>query len=100
MAVVLSMRWAGVTPEQYDAVRELVQWEEHWADGGVLHVAWFEEDALRVVDVWESQEDFECFARDRLEAGVAKAGIVGEPEVTFWPLHRRMVPPGVTGAAS
>ncbi|MEU6218185.1 hypothetical protein ABZ845_11805 [Streptomyces sp. NPDC047022] len=100
MAVVLSMRWDGVTPEQYEAVRDLVRWEEHWAEGSVLHVAWFEGGALRVVDVWDSQEHFEHFMRDRLEAGVAKAGITGAPEVAFWPLHRRMVAPGVTGAAS
>ncbi|MFK4148411.1 hypothetical protein [Streptomyces sp. NPDC004065] len=100
MAVVLSMRWAGVTPEQYDAVRDLVGWEENWADGGVLHVAWFEEGALRVVDVWESQEDFERFSRERLEAGVTKAGLTGTPEVAFHPLHRRMVHPGATGGAS
>ncbi|MEU8512886.1 hypothetical protein AB0C76_15030 [Kitasatospora sp. NPDC048722] len=28
MAVVMSMRWAGTTPEQYDTVRDEVRWEE------------------------------------------------------------------------
>ncbi|MDH6580463.1 hypothetical protein [Kitasatospora sp. MAP5-34] len=99
MAEVMSMRWAGVTPEQYDATREAVGWEERAPEGALMHVAWFEADALRVVDVWTSREDFERFFAERLAAAVKEAGITGEPETEFTPLHRRFVAPGVTGAA-
>lgn len=97
MAVVASLRWSGVTPEQYDTVRTTVRWEEHVPQGAVLHVAWFEGGALHVIDVWNTQADFERFFTDQLGSALADAGITGEPETSFSPLHRRFVSPGITG---
>lgn len=88
MAVVMQMKWAGVTPEQYDQVRDLVQWETVAPAGGKYHIAWFEGGGLRVVDVWDSPEQFQAFVDAQLMPGVMKAGIEGEPEVTFAPVHR------------
>lgn len=100
MAVVMTMLWAGVTPEQYDAVRDTVRWEQDTPAGAVLHVASFDGGALHVTDVWDSQADFERFFSDRLAAAVKQAGIEGEPQTSFTPLHRRFVAPGITGAGS
>jgi hypothetical protein len=100
MAVVMTMRWVGVTPEQYNQVRDTVRWEEETPVGAYMHVASFEGGALYVTDVWDSQADFERFFADRLAAAIKDAGIEGEPETGFRPLHRRFVAPGVTGAAS
>ena len=100
MAVVLSFKWAGTTPEQYEAVRDLVRWEEDTPDGAVLHVAWFEADGLHITDVWDAEDDFNRFMQERLAPAIEKVGIAGEPEVEFTSLHRRFVAPGVTGAAS
>ncbi|MFI8823831.1 hypothetical protein [Streptomyces sp. NPDC053431] len=100
MAVVLSLSWPGVTPEQYDAVRDDVNWEGRAPDGALLHVAWFDGDVLQVTDVWESQSDFERFFGERLAPAVEKAGISGRPDTRFLPMHRRFVAPGVSGAAS
>ncbi|MEZ0065731.1 hypothetical protein ABIA32_001731 [Streptacidiphilus sp. MAP12-20] len=99
MAVVMSMLWAGVTPAQYNAVRDRVRWEELAPAGGSIHVAWFEDGALHVTDVWESEAHFGRFLEEELTPGVQEAGIQGQPEVRFSPLHRRFVAPGVTGAA-
>ena len=100
MAVVLSFSWAGATPEQYDAVRDLVRWEEDAPDGAVLHVAWFDADGLRVTDVWNTEDDFNRFMQERLAPAIEKVGIEGEPQVGFTSLHRRFVAPGVSGASS
>ena len=100
MAVVMTMRWAGVTPEQYDAVRDAVRWEQDTPTGATLHVASFEGGAMHVTDVWDSEADFERFFADRLAAAIKQAGLEGEPETTFRPLHRRFIAPGVSGAAS
>ena len=99
MAVVLSMRWAGVTPEQYDTVRDAVDWENLPAAGGQMHVASFDGQGLRVTDVWDSQEAFETFFGERLAPAIQKAGLTGTPEIVFSPLHRRFVAPGVSGTA-
>lgn len=88
MAVVLNLRWAGVTPEQYDEVRDLVGWEETAPTGGRYHIAWFEDDGLHIVDVWDTPEQFQSFTDERLMAGVQKVGIETQPEVSFAPVHR------------
>jgi hypothetical protein len=92
VAVVMKMHWAGVTPEQYDQVREHVGWEEEPAEGGLFHVAWFADGGLNVVDVWESPERFGAFAESRLNAATAAAGIDTEPDVDFQPVHRAWNP--------
>ena len=95
MAVVMSMRWVGITPEEYEQARQSVGCEREPPEGGLHHVAWFEGGALRVVDVWDSEADFQRFADERLMPGLASAGILegkGEPEVTFAPLHRQWSP--------
>ncbi|WP_329281253.1 hypothetical protein [Streptomyces sp. NBC_01451] len=99
MAVVMSMSWAGVSPEQYDMVRDTVGWEEATPDGSEVHVAWFDTQGLHVIDVWESEEAFQTFFAGRLAPAIEKAGIGGAPETAFGPLHRRFIAPGVTGAA-
>jgi hypothetical protein len=99
MAAVLSLRWAGVTPEQYDAMLTEVRWEAQVPDGLVLHVAWFEAGALHVTDVWNAEADFQRFFAERLAPAVPKVGLAGQPEVEFAPAHRRFVAPGAAGAA-
>ncbi|MFI8535013.1 hypothetical protein ACIGMX_32800 [Streptomyces aquilus] len=99
MSVVMAMNWVGVTPEQYDVVRETVGWEESAPVGGEVHVAWFDAQGLHVIDVWESEQAFLTFFADRLAPAIEKAGISGAPETGFSPLYRRFIAPGVTGAA-
>jgi hypothetical protein len=99
MPTVMSMRWTGVTPEQYEAARKLVDWETNRPDGGMLHIAAFTGDGLRVVDLWESAEQFNQFVESRLMPGVKQIGIEGEPEVELYELHN-MWAPHFEGAAA
>jgi hypothetical protein len=87
MAIVMNMRWDGVTTEQYEAAREQVGWEQRPADGGLLHIASFTDTGLRVTDVWESADDFNRFVDRRLMPVVQEIGIEGEPDVAITPLH-------------
>jgi hypothetical protein len=89
------MEWDGVTPEQYNAVRDSVSWEDDAPDGAILHVPWFVDGGLRVVDVWDSPEQFQRFSDERLAAGTQAAGITGEPRVEFNPLHSRAFAPRI-----
>ncbi|QYX79171.1 hypothetical protein [Streptomyces akebiae] len=99
MSVVMSMHWPEVTPEQYDTVRDAVDWEGVPAAGGQIHVAWFDDEGFHVTDVWESQQAFETFFAERLAPVIEKAGLPGTPHTTFSPLHRRFVAPEINGAA-
>ncbi len=87
MAQVMKLRWDGVRPEQYDAVRASVQWESDIPDGAIFHVAWFRDGGMTVVDVWETQEQFERFFQNRLVPAVEQAGIQGEPQMNWHDAH-------------
>jgi hypothetical protein len=87
MAVVLTLRWQGVTRHAYDELLKAVDWEGRPAAGGIFHVAWFDEEGMSVVDVWESQQAFEAFMNDRL-GPVVQRQVEGEPEIAFHDAHR------------
>ena len=88
----MTMRWDGVTLEQYDEALKLVRWEEERPDGGTFHVAAHDGQSLRVTDVWESAEQFQRFVDQRLMPGVASLGLPGEPQVEILPAHRVFIP--------
>jgi hypothetical protein len=92
MAVVMKMNWPGVSLEQYEQVRREVNWEGDAPDGGKFHVAWFDNGLLNVIDLWESQEQFQQFASERLMPGVQKLGIEGEPNVEISEVHAVFAP--------
>ena len=92
MAVVMQMRWAGATLAQYDALRQVVNWEGDHPVGGMYHVAWFQDGAMHVCDVWESAEAFNQFVEKRLMPGVQQVGILGQPEVVIHPAHATFAP--------
>jgi hypothetical protein len=86
--VVMEMKWDGITPDQYNELRDQVRWEEEVPAGGMFHVSWFSDNALHVVDVWESPEGFEAFSNERLLPAVQAAGIQSQPEVAIHQAHR------------
>ncbi len=92
MAVAMHMEWPGATAEQYDRLRERVNWEHEPPEGAVLHLASFTPEGARIVDVWESEEAFNRFLRDRLMPGVEEVGIQGEPRVQFYLVHALFTP--------
>ncbi len=48
--------WEGLTPDQYDALREIVGWDHDVPAGRRFHVASFGDGVLRMTDVWDSEE--------------------------------------------
>lgn len=92
MAVAMFMHWTGVTSDQYDKVRQIVNWEGDPAPGGLFHVAAFDDSGLHVTDLWETADDFQTFVANRLMPGVQKAGIPGEPKVEIVPVHAVFAP--------
>ena len=92
MATVMEMKWPSISRDDYERAREAVNWEGDVPQGAIFHVAWFE-DGLRVLDVWESQQDFERFATHRLMPKLQELGIGSdEPEVQFHDAHGYFAP--------
>jgi hypothetical protein len=91
MTFVMQMRFRGITPEQYEEARERVRWDVDYAEGGKLHIAAFDDQGLRVTDLWESAEDFDRFGRERLMPALQEMGITEQPEIEILPLHALLV---------
>jgi hypothetical protein len=83
MATVMLMHWPEVTKDLYEQARKEINWEGDVPKGAKFHVAWMGEDGFHVLDIWESQKDFEQFVQERLMPGVQKIGIQGQPDVKF-----------------
>ena len=92
MATVMRMHWPEVSKEQYEQARKEVNWESEVPQGGKFHVAWFGEDGLHVLDLWESREDCEQFVAQRFMPGVQKLGIQGQPQIEFAEAHAVFAP--------
>lgn len=92
MTVVMTMRWDGVTPAQYDAARALVGMDRDEPKGLRFHVASFGDGAIHVTDVWESAEDWDRYVNERLMPGLKQLGFAGEPQVQIRPAHAILAP--------
>jgi hypothetical protein len=98
MAVVMRMDWPEVTPEQYEQARAMVHWEHDVPDGAIFHVAFFDASGFKVIDVWETEADFNRFLETRLAPAVEQIGIEGQPKVDFIPAQAVFNPQALAAA--
>lgn len=89
MAIGLLMEFPGVSQEQYDAVMEELDLGGRMPAGGISHAAGPTEDGWRVVDVWESQEAFDAFFREKLGRAMQNAG-VPQPQLQTWVVYNTL----------
>jgi len=95
MAIMLVFNAPDMTKEQYDALRPVVQWENNYPDGVLLHSCAFDEQGgLHVVDLWESPEQVHNFFETRLKPGFEQLGIdPGQP--AMYQVHNIDAFPGI-----
>jgi hypothetical protein len=87
MRIIMQMKWDGVTPAQYEKMRNSAHWEPDVPKGAVFHVAGFTDNAIRVTDIWESADDFNHFVQTRLMPAAIAAELKGQPQVEIFPIH-------------
>jgi hypothetical protein len=82
----------GMTQQDYDALLEHLDLEENPAEGGLFHIAapnpsggWL------ILDVWESAEAFDAFARQRL-VPAARALNLPLSRPRLFPVHNVFAP--------
>ena len=93
MTTVMLMEWSGITPEQYKSVMTHLKLDTTPPRGAIFHVAGFTGGTMRVLDLWDSQQAFETFQKERLEAAVKAAGITTQPtKVEFFDAHNIYAP--------
>jgi hypothetical protein len=79
-----------VTPDQYDAIDAALDPKGNPPDGLIAHSARFDGETLKVLDIWESAEDYGAFAVSRLGPGIAETlgdDAPAPPEPKFTELH-------------
>lgn len=94
MAVAYEMRFEGATLEQYDRVLELMGFEHGGVgarDGGIFHWVAKTDDGILVVDVWESDEQFNRFAEQEIGPYTQQAGIPNPPVITRREVYNTLV---------
>lgn len=90
MAVAVQLDFpAGTTLEQYDQVIEKMGFTKggKGAPGGLFHWVTKTDHGVRVVDVWQTREQFEKFASEQIGPLSQAAGIPGPPEIKFFEVH-------------
>jgi len=87
MSTVIMQRWNAVTSSQYDQIRELVRWDVDVPEGMTFHVASFDGDILRMLDIWDSEEQFMTFVQTRIMPAVGQIGMAGAPDLIVTPIH-------------
>jgi hypothetical protein len=91
MAVAIDCNFPGATTDQYDeAVKMMGLASGGQHPGALFHWATQTESGVRVVDVWESKEDFERFAQEQILPVSQQVGLP-QPEITYYDVHAYMV---------
>jgi hypothetical protein len=85
MAVAIVMDFPGATLDQYDAVIDGMGLEPGGPtpEGAIFHFVTRTDDGIRVIDVWETQAQFDKFAQEQIGPQTQKAGFSGPPVMTF-----------------
>ena len=90
MAFAIEMDFKGATLEQYDEVMRLMSLDDGTREmppGGLFHWVAQTDDGIRVVDVWESMEQFDKFAQEEIGPYTQQAGISAPPETRVTEVH-------------
>jgi hypothetical protein len=94
MAIAVQMDFAGATLDQYDQILEKMGYAAKGPGpaGAISHFATTTDSGLRVVDVWQSKEQFEKFAQDHIGPYSAEVGITDPPAMQFFEVHNYLTP--------
>lgn len=90
MTVTMVMEMPGATQAFYDKVLDNLGIGPEGAliEGQLAHIASPMDGGWRVVDVWESEEAFNKFAKERLGSALAAAGAPSDgPPPKFFPVR-------------
>jgi hypothetical protein len=98
MAVAVDLEFDGGTLEQYDEVAKLMDYEPGGAapPGCLFHWGALTDRGLRVTDVWETKEQYEQYAQEKIGPYTQQVGIPGPPQITFYDVHNYQAAPVLT----
>jgi hypothetical protein len=94
MAVAVQMDFDGATLDQYDEIcgKMGLTPKGPGPAGAISHFAVATDGGIRIVDVWETKEQFETFAGEQIGPYSAAAGITSPPRTQFFEVHNYFTP--------
>jgi hypothetical protein len=94
MAVAIILEFDGTTLEQYDEINKRMGLTPGGPGpaGSISHWATMTDKGLMVTDVWESREQFDKFAQEKIGPLSAEVGFAGPPRMTFHEVHNYYTP--------
>src|SRR2546426_1064561 len=94
MAIAVQMDFDGGTLDQYDEICQKMGLTPKGPGpaGAISHFATQTDAGLRVVDVWETKEQFEKFAQEQIGPLSQEAGISAPPQMQFFEVHNYFTP--------
>src|ERR1044071_2780469 len=73
MAVLCKFEDEGFTKEMYEELRKQIDFEHNHPKGEIFHTVGFDNSGkFHVVDIWESEEDFNNFVSSKLKPVLEK----------------------------
>lgn len=91
MAVVVTGDLPGGTAKLDEEMRQRLNLGQNPPAGALMRLAGPTEGGWRVMSVWESQDAFDRFRRERLEPAFKEAGLT-PPPFQFWAAESVFVP--------
>jgi len=82
MAIAVIIEMQG-TPEDYQRVGQELGEQGEPAAGMLTHIGMQAETGVRLVEVWESQEAYDTFVRDRLRPTLQRLGVPTPPSQVY-----------------
>lgn len=96
MAIAVQIDFEGATLEQYDEVCGLMGLTPGGPGpvGAISHFATMTDSGLRVVDVWETREQFDQFVQEQIGPFSQQVGLEVQPVMQFFEVHNYFTPGG------
>jgi hypothetical protein len=103
MTVVSTLEVTGLTAPEYRAVMDELGVEQRPEGGIYLHLTTPTDVGYRVVEIWDTKENFDRFVERRLAPANEAIGVERATEITVTPLHNLFAPrleelPGLVGS--
>ena len=86
MAVTVSARYPGLSPQVYDEVVGTLDLDANPPIGAILHLVGQSEDGLQITEIWRTEQTFQAF-NDRFVSALQMRGYLTRPTIEVTPLH-------------
>ena len=93
MTIGVQLEFSGATLEQYDGALEWLGLLPGGpaAKGQLFHWVTANDNGIRLIDVWESRQEFDSFLEKRVLPVLPEVGVANPPEIEFFQVHNYFV---------